>query len=382
MYEYASRVMDVKPSATVRISSLSKELKSRGEDIVDLSAGDPDFPTPDHIRDRAKTSLDEGQTHYTPANGVPELRDAIAQKLRNENDVPVSAEEIIVTPGAKQGLFEALFSLLEEGDEVVVFDPAWVSYESIVKMCGGSLSRVKLDVEDDFTLGDTDLAAAITDETRAVIVNSPSNPTGAVFSRENLERIRDLAVDHDAWVIADEIYEKLTYGVDHVSLASMDGMADRTVTINGFSKSHAMTGWRLGYYTAPDSLLTQTGKVQSHTVTCATSFAQYGAVAALNGPQEPVKKMQTLFEKRRDAAVDALLDRGIDVSYPDGAFYLFVPVDSQDDVAVCETLLKDEGVAVTPGSAFGISGYVRISYANTQDRVVEGIERMAHRLDQ
>jgi aspartate aminotransferase len=380
MHEYSNRVTNIEPSATVRISSISKKLKSQGRDIVDLSAGDPDFPTPDHIRKRAKTSLDEGQTHYTPANGIPELRSAIAQKLRNENKVSVSAEEIIVTPGAKQGLFEALFSLLTEGDEVVVFDPAWVSYESIVKMCGGSLSRIELDAENDFTLKDIDLAAAITDETRAVIVNTPSNPTGAVFSRDNLERIRDLAVDHDTWVIADEIYEKLTYGVDHVSLASLDGMADRTVTVNGFSKSHAMTGWRLGYYTAPDSLLTQTEKVQSHTVTCATSFAQYGAVAALNGPQEPVRKMQTIFKKRRDTAVDALSDIGVDVSYPDGAFYLFVPVDSQDDVTVCEELLKEEGVATTPGSAFGVSGYVRLSYANSQDRIVEGIERMAHRL--
>jgi aspartate aminotransferase len=214
----------------------------------------------------------------------------------------------------------------------------------------------------------------------AVLVNTPANPTGAVFSRDDLAAIRDLAVDHDVWVIADEIYEKLRYTTDHISMASLEGMANRTVTINGFSKSHAMTGWRLGYYTAPDNLLEQAKKIQSHTVTCATSFAQYGALAALQGPQEPVEALRQTFEVRRNAAIEKLREEGLQIKCPDGAFYLFVPVAADDDVALCESLLAEEGVAVTPGSAFGVSGYIRISYANSEQRVLNGIDRLAEHL--
>jgi len=376
MEHYSRRVTSVQPSATVEVSDLAAELASQGRDIIDLSAGDPDFPTPAHIQERAIEALRDGKTHYTQSNGIPELREAIATKLQRENDVAVGPEQIVVTPGAKQGLFEALFALLKEDDEVVIFDPAWVSYEALVKMSGGRLNRVPLNPDTGFTLKSVDLSTYITDETQAIIVNTPTNPTGAMFSRANLETIRDLAVDHDAWVFSDEIYEKISYDTDHVSMAALDGMADRTVTINGFSKSHAMTGWRLGYYTAPDGLLEQANKVQSHTVTCATSFAQHGAVAALRGPQEPVEEIRKTFESRRDAAIESLREAGSDVPEPDGAFYIFVPVEADDDVAFCTTLLKEEGVAVTPGSAFGVSGYVRLSYAVSREQIREGIKRL------
>jgi aspartate aminotransferase len=380
MSSYSSRVTALEPSATVRIGDLADELRSEGADIVDLSQGDPDFVTPEHIRTRAKESLDDGETHYTASVGIERLREAIAEKLRSENDLSADADRIAVTPGGKQALFEVLFALLDEGDEIVLLEPSWVSYEAIVTMCGGQVRRVGLDPATGFALGDADLEAAVTDETTAILVNTPGNPTGAVFDRTDLERIRDLAVDHDAWVIADEIYEKLVYGAEHVSIGSLDGMAERTVTVNGFSKSYAMTGWRLGYYHAPVELFEQATKVQSHTVTCATSFAQRGAVAALEGPQDPVAEMRETYRDRRDAAVERLREHGLDVTPPEGAFYLYLPVTADDDVALCERLLTEKNVAATPGTAFGVDGHVRLAYTTTTDRLLEGIDRIAEYL--
>jgi aspartate aminotransferase len=299
MSKFSESVERVEPSATLRISDLASELESGGADVVDLSVGEPDFTTPEHIRVEAKASLDRGETGYTPSAGIPDLREAIAHKLREDNGLRVDREEVIVTPGAKQALFETIFSLVREGDEVVLLDPAWVSYEAMVKMAGGKLNRVTLDSSTGFTVGDVDLAEHVSDDTRLMIVNTPSNPTGAVFSEDELEEIRDLAVDHDFWVISDEIYEEIIYGAEHHSLGAMDGMSGRTVTVNGFSKSYAMTGWRLGYFVAPEELREQASKVHSHSVSCATSFAQRGGVAAIDGPQEPVEKMVDAFEARR-----------------------------------------------------------------------------------
>jgi aspartate aminotransferase len=377
MSKFSESVERVEPSATLRISDLASELESGGADVVDLSVGEPDFTTPEHIRVEAKASLDRGETGYTPSAGIPDLREAIAHKLREDNGLRVDREEVIVTPGAKQALFETIFSLVREGDEVVLLDPAWVSYEAMVKMAGGKLNRVTLDSSTGFTVGDVDLAEHVSDDTRLMIVNTPSNPTGAVFSEDELREIRDLAVDHDFWVISDEIYEEIIYGAEHHSLGAMDGMSGRTITVNGFSKSYAMTGWRLGYFVAPEELREQASKVHSHSVSCATSFAQRGGVAAIDGPQEPVEKMVDAFEARRDLLVDTLADAGVEIPPPQGAFYAFVPVDSEDDAALCEEILQEEYVATTPGSAFGVPGYVRLSYATSENRIVEGVERMS-----
>lgn len=377
MGKFSDSVERVEPSATLRISDLASELEGKGADVVDLSVGEPDFTTPEHIRTEAKASLDRGETGYTPSAGIPDLREAIAHKLREENGLRVERDEVVVTPGAKQALFETIFSLVRDGDEVVLLDPAWVSYEAMVKMAGGELNRVTLDPETGFTPGDVDLAEAVSDDTRLMIVNTPSNPTGGVFSRDELERIRDLAVDHDFWVISDEIYEKIRYGAEHHSLGAMDGMSRRTVTVNGFSKSYAMTGWRLGYFVAPDEVRDQASKVHSHSVSCATSFAQRGGVAAVDGPQEPVEEMVEAFESRRDTLVDALADAGVEIPKPEGAFYAFVPVDAEDDAALCEEILQEEHVATTPGSAFGVPGYMRVSYATSEERIKEGVERFA-----
>jgi aspartate aminotransferase len=377
MGKFSESVERVEPSATLRISDLASELEGKGADVVDLSVGEPDFTTPEHIRTEAKASLDRGETGYTPSAGIPDLREAIAHKLREENGLRVERDEVIVTPGAKQALYEVILSLVREGDEVVLLDPAWVSYEAMVKMAGGELNRVTLDPDAGFTLGDTDLAEAVSDDTRLVIVNTPSNPTGGVFSRDELERIRDLAVDHDFWVISDEIYEKIRYGAEHHSLGAMDGMSGRTVTVNGFSKSYAMTGWRLGYFVAPEEVRDQASKVHSHSVSCATSFAQRGGVAAIDGPQEPVEEMVEAFESRRDTLVDALADAGVEIPKPEGAFYAFVPVGAEDDAALCEEILQEEYVATTPGSAFGVPGYMRVSYATSEERIKEGVERVS-----
>lgn len=373
--KFSESVERVEPSATLRISDLASELESEGADVVDLSVGEPDFTTPEHIRKEAKASLDRGETGYTPSAGIPDLREAIAHKLRQENNLRVERDEVIVTPGAKQALFETIFSLVRDGDEVALLDPAWVSYEAMVKMAGGELNRITLDPETGFTPGDVNLAEHVSDETRLMVVNTPSNPTGAVFSEDELREIRDLAVDHDFWVISDEIYEKITYGAEHHSLGAMDGMRDRTVTVNGFSKSYAMTGWRLGYFVAPDEVRQQASKVHSHSVSCATSFAQRGAVAAVDGPQEPVEEMVEAFESRRDVLVDALEDIGVSMPEPEGAFYAFVPADTADDAALCEEILQEEHVATTPGSAFGVPGYLRVSYAANEERIKEGVER-------
>ena len=377
MGKFSESVERVEPSATLRISDLASELEGKGADVVDLSVGEPDFTTPEHIRTEAKASLDRGETGYPPSAGIPDLREAIAHKLREENGLRVERDEVIVTPGAKQALYEVILSLVREGDEVVLLDPAWVSYEAMVKMAGGELNRVTLDPDAGFTLGDTDLAEAVSDDTRLVIVNTPSNPTGGVFSRDELERIRDLAVDHDFWVISDEIYEKIRYGAEHHSLGAMDGMSGRTVTVNGFSKSYAMTGWRLGYFVAPEEVRDQASKVHSHSVSCATSFAQRGGVAAIDGPQEPVEEMVEAFESRRDTLVDALADAGVEIPKPEGAFYAFVPVGAEDDAALCEEILQEEYVATTPGSAFGVPGYMRVSYATSEERIKEGVERVS-----
>jgi aspartate aminotransferase len=378
---FPDRLTSVQPSSTMAIADRAAELRAAGEDVIDLSKGDPDFPTPDHIRDRAQAALDAGETHYTPSKGTDGLRAAIAEKLRTENGLDASADRITVTPGGKQALFEVLFALVRDGDEVVVLDPSWVSYEPIVTMCGGTVRRVTLNADRGFRPDEGTFEAAIGDGTRAVILNTPANPTGTVFSRAELERLRDVAVATDTWVVADEIYEKLCYDREHVSIGSLDGMAGLTATVNGFSKAYAMTGWRLGYYHAPPKLFEQAATVQTHTVTCASSFGQAGALAALEGREEPVAEMRDRYRRRRDAAVSRLREAGYEVPVPDGAFYLFVPVPTADDVSLCTSLLDETGVALTPGSAFGASGYVRLSYTAQRDRVVEGIDRLVTYLE-
>jgi len=283
---------------------------------------------------------------------------------------------VIVTPGAKQALYETVQTLVDDGDEVVLLDPAWVSYEAMVKLAGGDLARVDL-APHGFSLADgiDDLAATVSDDTELLIVNSPSNPTGAVYADEGLEGVRDLAVEHDFAVISDEIYDEIVYGVEQTSLASLDGMADRTVTINGFSKAYSMTGWRLGYLHATGDLISEAGKLHSHSVSCATNFVQRAGIEALRNTDDSVEEMRTAFESRRDMLVDLFDDHGVDVTVPDGAFYMMLPV-ADDDSAWAEEAIQEAHVATVPGSAFGAPGHVRISYAASEERLREGMQRL------
>ncbi|MDF9745287.1 pyridoxal phosphate-dependent aminotransferase [Natrinema salsiterrestre] len=373
--EFTDRVSRVEPSATLAISALATELEAEGADVVDLSVGEPDFPTPENIVEAGKDAMDAGHTGYTTSAGILDLREAIADKLADDG-LDHTSDEIIVTPGAKQALYEIVQALVQDGDEVALLDPAWVSYEAMVKMAGGDLTRVDLS-ETDFQLEPAldDLDAAVSDETELLIVNSPSNPTGAVYSDAALEGVRDLAVEHDVTVISDEIYKEITYGVEPTSLGTLEGMADRTVTVNGFSKAYSMTGWRLGYFAGPEELIDQAGKLHSHSVSSAVNFVQHAGLEALE-TEDAVTEMVDAFEERRDLVVDLLDDHGVDVAVPEGAFYMMLPVDD-DDQAWCEGAIEDAHVATVPGSAFGTPGYARISYAASEERLEEGIERLA-----
>ncbi len=373
---FAQRIQRVEPSATIAISNIASELEADGVDVVDLSVGEPDFPTPEPIVDAAKDAMDAGHTGYAPSNGIPELRSAIADSLADRG-LSYAAENVMVTPGGKQALFEVVQSLVEDGSEVVLLDPAWVSYEAMVKIAGGSLERVDL-TPHGFQLEPalSELADTVSDDTDLMIVNSPSNPSGAVFSDTAFEGVRDLAVEHDVTVVADEMYDRITYGVEQTSLGTLEGMGDRTVTVNGFSKAYSMTGWRLGYFAAPAELIDQAGKLQSHSVTCATNFVQHAGVAALTECDSYVAEMREAFAQRRDMLVDLFADHGVDVPVGDGAFYMMVPVD-EDDQQWCENALSDAHVATVPGSAFGTPGYARLSYAASTERLQEGIERLA-----
>ncbi|GAB3680690.1 pyridoxal phosphate-dependent aminotransferase [Salinarchaeum chitinilyticum] len=373
--DFAARVERVEPSATVAVSNLASQLEADGVDVVDLSVGEPDFPTPEPIVEAGKDAMDAGHTGYTPSNGIPALRQAIADKLAADG-LDYAPEEIVVTPGGKQSLYEIFQTLLDDGDEVVLLDPAWVSYEAMAKLAGANLSRVDL-AQYDFQLepGLDDLADAVDDDTELLVVNSPSNPTGAVFSDAALEGVRDLAVEHDVTVVSDEIYKEITYGTEATSLGTLDGMAERTITVNGFSKAYSMTGWRLGYYAASEELVEQSGKLHSHSVTCATNFVQHAGVTALEEVEAEIDEMAEAFEERRDFLIEAFAERGVEVPEPDGAFYMMLPVDEEDQ-AWCEEAIEEAHVAMVPGSAFGTPGYARISYAASLDRLEEAVDRL------
>ena len=390
--DFAARVERIEPSATVAISNKASELEADGVDVVDLSVGEPDFPTPENIVEAGKAAMDAGHTGYTPSKGIPELREAIAEYLQDDCGLGYDADNVIVTPGGKQALFETFQSLIDgvdgqspsasgtssrSGDEVVLLDPAWVSYEAMVKLSDGSVSRVDTAAHD-FQLEPAldDLAETVSGNTELLVVNSPSNPSGAVFTDSALERVRDLAVEHDVTVISDEIYDAVTYGVEQTSLGSLEGMGDRTVTINGFSKAYSMTGWRLGYLAAPEPLVEQAGKLHSHSVSCAANFVQHAGIEALRNTDDAVAEMRDAFRERRDMLVDLFADHGTEVPFPDGAFYMMLPVGS-DDQAWCEGAIEEAHVATVPGSAFGTSGYARLSYAASEKRLREGVHRLA-----
>ena len=381
-YQFARRVTGIASSPTVAVSDRARQLRVAGQDVIDLGGGDPDFPTPMHIVQAAADAMEAGYTHYVASPGIPELRRGIADKLRADNGVEYDPGEIVVTPGGKPAIFAAVMALVDAGDEVLILDPGWVSYAPEVTMAGGTPVRVPLSAADNFAITAERLAPYLTPRSRVLVLCSPNNPTGRVLTEAELAAVARVAQEHDLVVFSDEIYEKLVYdGRRHISTASLPGMWERTVTLNGFSKAYAMTGWRLGYLAAPAPIVKQVLKVHSHSVTCATSFGQRGAVAALAGPQDFIGQMVAAYDRRRHLVCDGLnAIPGVRCALPEGAFYAFPDISGTglSSAACAELLIERAGVAVTPGQAFGAAGegHIRLSFATSDALLAAAVERM------
>lgn len=381
MIKLADRVDRISPSMTLAISSRAKALKAAGVNVCDFSTGEPDFITPAPMRQAAKDALDAGQTKYTPTAGLPELRARIAEKLQRENDLPYTSDQVLVTTGGKQALFNVLLALLDAGDECLIPTPAWVSYPEMVKLSGATPRFLPTDESNDFKITPRQLSAAITPRTRALILNTPANPTGTIYTREELAALAEVIVAHDLVVIADEIYEKLTYdGYQHVSLGSLGSSIFRhTITCNGFSKAYAATGWRLGYVAGPREVIQAAAAIQSHSTSGANTFAQHGALAAFEGLEGTIETMRATFQARRNLVLAELRAiPGISCTTPHGAFYVFpnIRATGLDSMSFCERLLETMHVATVPGRAFGSDTNIRISYATDTETLKEGLRRI------
>jgi aspartate aminotransferase len=385
MSRVARRVAGIERSATVALLDIVQDLRAAGVSIVDLGGGEPDFATAEHIAAAAATALEEGFTHYTASRGLLELRVAIAEKLVKDNGISVDpATDVIVTPSAKHALFASLMAVLDPGDEVIVPTPSWVSYHSMAGLAGARAVPAELE---GFRITRRALESAVTERTKAVLVNSPNNPTGRALDEAEVADLAAFAVEHDLVIVADEIYEKIIFdGREHLSVATAPGCAERTLTVNGFSKGYAMTGWRLGYVAGPADLIGAVLKVQEHTVSCASSFVQRGGVVALTGGQDVVVEMLDEYTDRRDLLVAGLNALpGITCAVPEGTFYAFPDIrgtgfGSADFAA---WLLREAAVAVTPGTAFGSGGegHVRMSFATSREVIDEALRRIATALD-
>lgn len=395
---YSRKIQHLQESATIAISTLARELKSQGRDILSFSAGEPDFDTPQAIKDEAKKALDSGFTKYTAVAGIPELKQAIADKLKRDNGLEYSPKEILVSNGAKQSLFNVFQAIVDDGDEVIIPAPYWVTYPEIVEYSGGKSVIVDTDFESGFKLTPAMLQKHITPKTKAIVLTTPSNPTGMVYSRAELEAIALTLKDTNIWIIADEIYEKLVYDGKFCSVGAIDSASlERTITINGLSKSVAMTGWRMGYLACKDThLVKMMDNLQSQCTSNINSITQKAAIVALNGLVDAqIESMRLAFKNRRDIACDSISKiPQLKVLKPQGSFYLFIDIngvcdtkpslkskDSSaqskvDSMEFCKQLLESQGVALVPGSAFGAEGFVRMSFACNEKQIIEGIKRI------
>lgn len=379
--EPAQVVKKITPSQTLAIDSKAKALKAEGKDIVGFTVGEPDMDTPDHIKLAAAQSLAEGFTKYTPSSGIPELRQAIAEKLKVENGVDYKPNQIIVSCGAKHSCYNALLATINPGDEVIIPAPYWVSYPEMVKLVGGEPYIIQTKAENNFKLTPEDLQSAISPSSKMVILNSPGNPTGSVYTENELAALVEVALEDDLFILSDEIYEKIVYdGAKHFSIASMSKKVfEHTITVNGFSKAYAMTGWRLGYLAAPDPIAKAIDSIQSHSTSNPTSFAQKGAIAALRESQDCVTEMVKTFAQRRQLMLDGLASiPGITCQKPLGAFYVLPDISSfgLTSSQFCEQLLDQAMVAAVPGVAFGDDNTIRLSYACSTETIEKGISRL------
>ncbi|ANU63112.1 pyridoxal phosphate-dependent aminotransferase [Muribaculum intestinale] len=389
MEHISDRVNALAPSQTLAMSQKSQELKARGVDVINLSVGEPDFNTPNHIKTAAVKAIDNNFSFYTPVPGYMSLRKAISETLKKENGIDFAPEQIVVSGGAKQSLCNVVLAVVNPGDEVVIPTPAWVSYVEMVNLAGGKSVEVPATIENDFKITPEQLRSALTPRTRLIMFNSPSNPTGSVYSREELQALVDVLADYpDVLVLSDEIYEHINFTGSFTSMASFEAIADRTAIVNGVSKAYAMTGWRIGFLAAPLWLAKATSKLQSQYTSGACSIAQKAAEAAYTGPQECVEDMRKAFERRRDLIVGlARTIPGWKVNEPQGAFYLFPEVSRyfgkrngdyviNNDSDLAMYLLQEAHVATVAGSAFCAPGYIRMSYATSDDNIREAMERI------
>jgi aspartate aminotransferase len=381
----SQRARNTAPSPTLGITARARQLKAQGIDVIGFGAGEPDFDTPEPIKRAAIAALEGGDTKYTPSSGTEALRKAICEKLLRDNGLSYQPNEVIVSAGAKHSLFNLMQAVLDPGDEVIIPAPYWVSYPEQVKLAGGVPVIVEAPESDGFRVTAAAIRAAVTPATRMMVINSPSNPTGAAIDQAELRQIAELAVERDLMVVSDEIYEKLTYGGSlHTSIASFgEEIKARTFTVNGFSKAYSMTGWRLGYLAGDRTVVAAMGRIQDQSTSNPTSFAQAGAVAALTGPQDSVETMRQAFEERRNVIVSRLnAIPGVRCVNPDGAFYVFPNVSglfssqAGDSDALAEYLLAEARIAVVPGSGFGAPEYIRLSYATSMEQIQEGINRL------
>ncbi|MDJ0537238.1 MAG: pyridoxal phosphate-dependent aminotransferase [Microcystis sp. M53603_WE2] len=377
----ASRVNQVTPSLTLAIDSLAKEMKKNGEDVCSFSAGEPDFDTPTHIRAAAKKALDEGKTRYGPAAGEAGLRKAIAEKLLRDNQLAYNADNVIVTNGGKQSLYNLIMALIEAGDEVIIPAPYWLSYPEMVTLAGGTSVIVNTSLENHYKITPEQLEAAITPKTKLFVLNSPSNPTGIVYTPEEIAALANIVVEKDILVVSDEIYEKILYdGAIHRSIASFGPeIFQRSIISNGFAKAFSMTGWRVGYIAGPVEIVKAMTKIQSHSTSNVCTFAQYGAIAALESSQDCIEEMVKAFSQRRQYILERVRAiPGLNCPTPNGAFYVFIDI-SQTGLKsrdFCQKLLETQKVAAIPGIAFGADDCIRLSYATDLKTIEKGFDRI------
>ncbi|MCX6188487.1 MAG: pyridoxal phosphate-dependent aminotransferase [Bacteroidetes bacterium] len=385
----AKRIEVLEESQTIAMAKASRQLKAQGVDVINLSFGEPDFKTPEHIRDAAKKFLDGGYVYYTPVCGIPELRKAISEKFKRENNLDFAPEQIVVSTGAKHSLMNLMLVLVEVGDEVIIPTPYWVSYSEMVKMAEGQCVFVKGAEENNFKITPKQLESSITDKSRVFLFSSPCNPTGSFYSKEELKGLAEVLVKYpNIYIVADEIYEHINFSGQHESMAQFEELKGRVVVVNGVSKAFAMTGWRLGYIGAPAWIATACDKLQSQFTSGTNAIAQHAAIAALNSPMQSTKEMCEVFRGRRDVVYERIKKiKGFETRLPDGAFYFFPNVAHYfgkkstertitNGEELCNYLLHEAHVAIVPGSAFGAEGFVRISYAASEADLLKALDRI------
>ncbi len=389
MEKVSNRIKLLADSQTLAMSQKSKDMQAEGIDVINLSVGEPDFFTPPHVKEAAKKAIDDNFSFYAPVPGYPDLRKAISEKFKRENGMDYKPEQIIVSNGAKHSIANALMCLVDDGDEVIVLSPYWVSYVELVKLAGGKNVIVEAGIDKDFKVTADQIEAAITPKTKVLMLCSPSNPTGSVYSKEELKAIADVLAKHpDIFVISDEIYEHINYVGKHESIAQFESVRDRVVLINGVSKGYAMTGWRIGYLAAPLWIAKACNKLQGQFTSGASSIAQKASVAALSGDNSYTEKMKEAFERRRNLMVDKLDNmEGVKVNKPQGAFYVFPDISHyfgksygdrkiNDSGDFCFYILEEAHVACVPGAAFGAPNYARLSYATSDEKLTEALNRI------